>query len=212
MRFLTKISMGLLILVASVAFAPAIKADPIVIQTGGFSLTNLGNDGTGTPGFDTLIGSAASSSRNFSGTGSFVALLNPLTFQTGFTGFNSAGLHDFTFSQNLTINGVTKTLNLVGQISIGQLVDTVRVVSAAPLTFTFNTFSVTVNVLPTSIDGFGTGDVCGSLNAEFVVTNNNPVPEPATMTLLGLGLAGVAAKLRKRRRSLLQSATSGDTT
>jgi hypothetical protein len=201
MRLLTKISLAVAALLISFAVAPAAKADPISIQSSGFSLPNLGNDGTGDSGLDLLVGAASSSTHNVNGSGSFIALLNPLSFTTGFTGANSGGSHPFSFSQLLTINGQTQILNLTGSIDIGQLVDTVHIFESAPLTFTFNTFSVTVTVLPTDIDGWGPGTFCGRLKAQIVVNNGNSVPEPATLTLLGLGLAGAAAKLRQRRKS-----------
>jgi hypothetical protein len=200
MRLLTKASIALAALLVWAVLAPAAKADPIVIQTGGFSLQNLGNNGTGVSGLDSLVGAA--SSQNINGTGSFTALLNPLTFTTGFTGTGSGGqTYLFNFSQLLTINGQTQTINLAGSIDISQFVDTVHILSAAPLTFNFNTFSVAVNLIPTDIVGNGEGVFTGALNANFAVTSAcNPVPEPATLTLLGLGLAGAAAKLRQRRK------------
>src|SRR5262252_6898866 len=151
MRLLMKTGLVLAALVLLTATVPAVRADPITLNTGGFSLTNLGNDGTGTPGLDSLVGAATSNTHNLNGSGSFLALLNPLTFTTGFTGANSGGNHPFTFSQLLTINGQTQVLNLAGSIDIGHLVDTVHILSAAPLTFTFNTFSVVVNVIPTDL-------------------------------------------------------------
>jgi len=202
MRLFTKTSLALGALLICMAAVPAVKADPITVTSGGFSLTNLGNDGNGVPGMDSLVGASRTTTRNINGSGSFVALLNPLTFTTGFTGPNSGGDHPFTFSQLLTINGQTQTLNLVGNINIGHLVDTLSIVSSDPLTFNFGTLSVSVTVVPTDIYGWGEGIFNGHLKARIeVIDNSNPVPEPATLTLLGIGLVGAAAKLRQRRRA-----------
>jgi hypothetical protein len=189
MQLLIKAGLGLALLFAMGAVSPAAKADQLVIQASGFSPSNSGSNGGANSGFD-------------SQGARFIALLNPLTFTTGLTGNESGGqtyLSDL--SRLLTINGPAQTLNMLAAID-SQLVDSVHIISSPPVTFNFGTFSVDARVLPAGIDGWGPGVFSDMLKAEFTVTSEcaGLVPEPAALTLMGLGLAGVAAKFRRRRK------------
>ena len=199
MRLLRTPVLILAAVVLLTAVSADVKADSLSIQSGGFSLDNLGNDGSVPNGLDALVGSAESNTHEFNGSSVFTVNLNSLEFIVGFTGMASHGSHEFNFSQAITLNGQTQIMELLGRIDIGFTGDTVHILSSTPLTFDFNSFTVDVNVLPMSMYG-PNGSHFDVLRAELSVNSCDPVPEPATLTLLGLGLAGTVAKVRQRRK------------
>ena len=90
----------------------------------------------------------------------------------------------------------------IGRVGFGDLIDSNSAYYDGTIAWGDNSIN---RVSPITSADFGLFDevrisLGGSAGVDNVTFEHPPVPEPATMTLLGLGLAGLAVRSRKNRR------------
>lgn len=191
-----------------VACAPGASA-----TSGGLTYSNSTFSGTTAGGFRALGGNANPGS-NFNNLGSISLSTAPQSYNTPFT-------LQVTFTAPQGINGsntTTFTALITGTVRSDNTGGVFVDFNNTPITFTFNdpncepnpeaqppsagqttcgvgSFNFSVNDI--SIDPGQTVSVTGQITG----ANQTTVPEPATMILLGTGISGVAAMVRRRRKT-----------
>jgi hypothetical protein len=148
---------------------------------------------------------------NFNGTTSLGigSLSGPNSLGSFFLATSPQQLVAGNFTMNVTFTvptgiaggqGTTYTATIQGSVSPNVNQGGVNITFANPTqTFTFNNGTTSGSFTLTVANLFVQSGQSANLTAGFT-GSQSPIPEPATMLLLGTGLAGVAAKIRKRRK------------
>ena len=152
---------------------------------------------------------------NFTGTTSLGigSLSGPNSLGSFFLSTSPQQLVSGSFTLNVTFTsptgitggqGTTYTATITGSVSpnINQGGVTIDF-DNAPVVFTFNDGTNTGTFSLAIADVFVQSGQSASLTAG-ITGQQNPIPEPTTMLLLGTGLAGVAARARRRRNGAAQ--------
>lgn len=197
---LKTLSLGIALIAILTLSQGVARADEVTITgsttgsvTGVPPLTFAGNNNfTGT----TVLGTGSLSGSN--SLGSFFLSTAPTQALSGSFTLN------VTFTVPGGINGgpsTTYTASITGSVSPNIDQGGVNITFVNPSqTFTFNNGTTTGSFTLTVANVYVQSGRSAQLTAG-ITGSQNPIPEPATMILLGTGLAGIAAKVRKRRKA-----------